>query len=136
MNDRLLHSESLEMSGNTANAKKDVDFIWAVKIPMRDGICLNATVYKPKQVEPTPAIFTLTPYVSDTYHERGFYFSQRGYAFVLVDCRGRGNSEGHFEPFVNEDQDGHDVVEWLQFSRGAMVWSLCGAGHTLASTNG
>jgi putative CocE/NonD family hydrolase len=113
MKDKLLHSESDEMVSSTGDAEKKVDFIWGVKIPMRDGICLNATVYKPKQVEPTPVIFTLTPYIADSYHSRAYYFARHGYAFVLVDCRGRGNSEGHFEPFVNEDRDGHDMVEWL-----------------------
>ncbi|MBI1749091.1 MAG: CocE/NonD family hydrolase [Acidobacteria bacterium] len=93
---------------------KDIDLIWAVKIPMRDGVKLNGTVYKPKpQAEPLPVVFTFTPYISDTYHERAMYFSRNGYVYVLVDVRGRGNSEGKFEPFANEGRDGHDVVEWL-----------------------
>jgi hypothetical protein len=91
-----------------------VDLLWGVKIPMRDGVKLNATVYRPKdQKEPLPVIFTLTPYISDTYHSRAYYFAQNGYVFVLVDVRGRGNSEGQFEPRANEGKDGHDVVEWL-----------------------
>lgn len=81
---------------------------------MRDGIRLNATVYKPKKADPTPTIFTLTPYIGDTYHSRAQYFAQNGYAFALVDCRGRGNSEGEFEPDgLNEERDGYDLVEWL-----------------------
>ena len=97
----------------TAPPEKNVDFDWAVKIPMRDGVHLNATIYKPKHAKPTPVIFTLTPYIADSYHPRAAYFSQHGYAFALVDCRGRGNSEGEFDPFVQEANDGHDVVEWL-----------------------
>ncbi len=97
-----------------AQEPKDIDLIWAVKIPVRDGVKLNGTVYKPKpQAEPLPVVFTFTPYISDTYHERAMYFSRNGYVYVLVDVRGRGNSEGKFEPFVNEGRDGHDVVEWL-----------------------
>jgi putative CocE/NonD family hydrolase len=92
---------------------RNVNFMWGVKIPMRDGVHLNATIYKPKESTPAPAIFTLTPYIADSYHPRAYYFAQHGYAFVLVDCRGRGNSEGEFEPFENEGPDGHDVVEWL-----------------------
>ena len=91
----------------------DIEFKWGVKIPMRDGVHLNATVYRPRQAEPTPAIFTLTPYIADLAHARAAYFARQGYAYVLVDVRGRGNSEGAFEPFVNEGRDGHDVVEWL-----------------------
>ena len=81
---------------------------------MRDGVRLNATVYRPHaQKEPLPVIFELTPYISDSYHERAYYFAQHGYVFALVDVRGRGNSEGKFEPFLQEPHDGHDVVEWL-----------------------
>lgn len=104
----------LAQAPGAAPAEKGVDVIWGVKIPLRDGVKLNATVYKPKEMpEPLPAVFTLTPYISDTYHERGWYFAQNGYVFVLVDSRGRGNSEGEFEPFANEGRDGHNVVEWL-----------------------
>src|SRR5271167_1493364 len=83
------------------NAPAGMDLIWAFKIPMRDGVRLNGTVFKPTgQKEPLPVIFTLTPYISDSYQNRASYFSQHGYVFVLVDARGRGNSEGVFEPFA------------------------------------
>ena len=92
----------------------DIDLRWAVKIPLRDGVRLNATVFKPRgQAGPLPVIFTLTPYNSDTYYPRARYFAQNGYVYALVDVRGRGNSEGVFLPFENEGRDGHDVVEWL-----------------------
>jgi putative CocE/NonD family hydrolase len=97
----------------SADAIAEIDFMWGVKIPMRDGAFLNGTVYKPKHAAPMPVSFTMTPYISDSYHPRGFYFAQHGYAFVLVDCRGRGNSEGKFDPFMWDEQDTHDVVEWL-----------------------
>jgi len=95
----------------------DYDLKWGAKIPMRDKVELNATLYLPKTPDgsppKTPVIFTLTPYVSDSYHARAAYFASHGYAFALVDVRGRGNSGGEFEPFANEPRDGHDVVEWL-----------------------
>ncbi|HSN88464.1 MAG TPA: CocE/NonD family hydrolase, partial [Thermoanaerobaculia bacterium] len=91
-----------------------VDLDWGVKIPLRDGVRLNATVFKPAgQKEPLPVVFTLTPYTADTYLERALYFARNGYVYALVDVRGRGNSEGSFEPFINEGRDGHDIVEWL-----------------------
>jgi uncharacterized protein len=93
------------------------DLSRGIKIPMRDKVELNATLYLPKFDEgaaaKTPVIFTLTPYISDTYHARAAYFASHGYAFALVDVRGRGNSDGEFEPFANEARDGGDVVEWL-----------------------
>lgn len=91
-----------------------VQILWGVQIPLRDGVQLNATVYLPqKQPEPTPAIVTLTPYIAQTYHDQAMYFAARGYPFLTVDVRGRGNSEGAFKPLIREAQDGFDVVEWL-----------------------
>jgi len=93
------------------------DLRWGVKIPMRDKVELNATLYLPRTPDGSPprmpVIFTLTPYISDTYHPRAAYFASQGYVFALVDVRGRGNSGGEFEPFAQEPRDGHDVVEWL-----------------------
>src|SRR6266480_4252783 len=90
------------------------DMHWAVKIPMRDGAKLNATVFTPHdQKGPLPVIFTFTPYIGDSYTDRAVYFAKHGYVYALVDVRGRGNSGGEFEPFVNEGKDGYDVVEWL-----------------------
>ncbi len=84
---------------------------------MRDKVELNATIYLPENSGAngtrSPVIFTLTPYISDSYHARAAYFASHGYVFALVDVRGRGNSAGEFEPFANEPRDGHEVVEWL-----------------------
>ena len=91
-----------------------VEWYWGVKIPLRDGVHLNATVYKPAgQQAPRPCLFTLTPYIGQSYHDRGMYFAAHGYPFLTVDVRGRGNSEGSFRPLIQEAQDGYDVVEWL-----------------------
>jgi uncharacterized protein len=101
----------------TSPPTTDYDTRWGVKIPMRDKVELNATLYFPKtpdgSVPKTPVIFTLTPYISDSYHPRAAYFASHGYVFALVDVRGRGNSAGEFEPFAQEPHDGRDVVEWL-----------------------
>ena len=99
--------------GALAEAAK-VDWQWGVKIPLRDGVHLNATLYKPvDQKEPRPCLFTLTPYIGQSYHDRGMYFAAHGYPFLTVDVRGRGNSEGSFRPLIQEAKDGYDVVEWL-----------------------
>ena len=43
-----------------------VNIQWAVRIPVRDGVKLNATVYRRKgQTAAAPCIFTLTPYIGD-----------------------------------------------------------------------
>jgi putative CocE/NonD family hydrolase len=91
-----------------------IEITWGVKIPLSDGVLLNATIFKPTgMVQPLPVILGYTPYISDSYHARGHYFAKRGLVFAAVDVRGRGNSDGDFEPFRNEGKDGAEVVEWL-----------------------
>jgi len=112
-----LQAQTPSPSPKPSPSQADYEFRWGVKIPMRDKVELNATLYLPKtpdgSLSKTPVIFTLTPYISDSYHARGAHFASHGYAFALVDVRGRGNSGGEFEPFVNDPRDGHDLVEWF-----------------------
>src|SRR6202046_768658 len=114
----LVCAQSLVFDSSAAEAvppdPATVDFRWGVKIPLCDGVQLQATVYTPKnQAAPAPCIFTLTPYIAQSYHDRGVYFAAHGYPFLTVDVRGRGNSEGEFRPLIQEARDGYDVVEWL-----------------------
>lgn len=91
-----------------------VDLQWGVKIPLRDGVELQATLYRPQgQREGLPCVLSLTPYIAQNYHDRGMYFAAHGYVFASVDVRGRGNSGGTFTPLLQEANDGYDVVEWL-----------------------
>ncbi len=117
-----------------AEETQDVDLQWGVRIPMRDGVELAATLYRPAgQKEPLPVVFTLTPYIGDTYHPRAMYFARHGYVFALVDVRGRGSSGGTFDPFAQEARDGHDAVEWLarqSWSNGKVaMWGGSYAGY-------
>jgi predicted acyl esterase len=74
-----------------------VDIQWGVQIPLRDGVSLNATLYSPGDLtEPLPVIVTLTPYISQTYHHEAMYFASQRFRFMIVDVRGRGNSQGGF----------------------------------------
>ena len=108
--DPLLSANETPPIPDTAN----VDFRWDQKIPLRDGVHLSATVYTPRnQKAPAPCLFTLTPYIGQSYHDRGIYFAAHGYPFLTVDVRGRGNSEGQYDPLLQEAHDGYDVVEWL-----------------------
>ena len=95
-------------------ASMELDVTYQVQIPMRDGVLLSATLYRPrKALGPLPCVFALTPYVRQRYLARGKYFAANGYVFAVVDVRGRGDSGGAFHPFIQEARDGHDVVEWL-----------------------
>ena len=83
---------------------------------MHDGKKLCASLYLPKSDgKPIrlPVIATLTPYHRQTWESWATYFASHGYVFASVDVRGRGDSEGEFEPYLHEGRDGFDTVEWL-----------------------
>ena len=40
------------------------------------------------------------------------YFSRRGYVYVFQDVRGRHESDGRWEPFRDDIEDGYDTIEW------------------------
>lgn len=47
-----------------------VQFNWGVQIPLRDGVYLSATVYRPREQKmPALCIFTLTPYIAQSHHQ-------------------------------------------------------------------
>ncbi len=112
----LLSFTTLQIAAQqpTDSPSPGVDMQWGVKIPARDGVTLNSTIYLPHaKQDPLPVIFTFTPYIGDSYTDRAMYFAAHGYVYALVDVRGRGNSGGEFWPFENEGSDGFDVTEWL-----------------------
>ncbi|HEU0003756.1 MAG TPA: CocE/NonD family hydrolase, partial [Ktedonobacteraceae bacterium] len=88
------------------------------RIPMRDGVQLSADVYLPAGAgtgETTyPVVLMRTPYMkaSTTAVDYGSYLAERGYAYVALDVRGRGDSDGEFVPYFNEGRDGYDAIEW------------------------
>lgn len=93
---------------------QDIDILLGNKIKLRDNVLLNATIYKSHNLKKTlPVIFVVTPYTADRLHARGKYFAENGYVFVIIDSRGRGASEGEFDPFMQEAKDGYDIVEFL-----------------------
>jgi uncharacterized protein len=86
-------------------------------IPMRDGVELEAWIFKPSHLKSkAPSVLELTQYDIDGGRHRDFVtFTQRGYVFVQVYVRGRGRSGG-----VKSDnlglqvgRDGCDAVEWI-----------------------
>ena len=87
-----------------------------VMVPMRDGVKLGAILYRPAQPGKVPGIVYRTPYSVDDYDgyaEFPLKATKQGYAVLLVDVRGRLRSEGEFEAYRNEKQDGYDVIEWM-----------------------
>src|SRR5512146_1167497 len=98
---------------------------FGVRVPMRDGVHLAADVYLPPSPaddgDRWPAILMRTPYLksSEATLDAARYYTSHGYAYVAMDVRGRGDSEGNFVPYVNDGRDGYDTIEWLA----AQPWS-------------
>lgn len=103
-------------------------------ITMRDGTKLAANVYLPNGKGPWPVVLMRTPYIKDN----GFWgagaslFTDAGYVYVIQDVRGKGHSQGHYDAFFNDTEDGYDTVEALA----AEPWSNGQIGMTGASAMG
>ncbi|MHB2024277.1 MAG: CocE/NonD family hydrolase [Mycobacteriales bacterium] len=85
-----------------------------VRIPLRDGLTLSADLTFPEQL-PAPAVVVRTPYgkSGEAQAKRAKTLAGGGYVAILVDSRGRGDSDGVFEPYRNEGPDGADVIAWV-----------------------
>ena len=92
-----------------------VVFAYDVRIPMRDGATLSADVYRPNTTDKVPVILVRTPYDNGvaTHVAAGKWWAARGYAYVVQDVRGRGESDGEFYPLV------HEALDATTRSRGA-----------------
>lgn len=84
-----------------------------IGVPMRDGINLSTNIYRPKVDEKFPVILIRTPYKKERGELNARFYARRGYVVAVQDCRGRFDSPGVWEPFVNEPKDGYDTIEWL-----------------------
>ncbi len=86
-----------------------------MEIPMRDGVDLAADMYRPDANGKFPVLLMRTYWGK---HEPGkinaaLFFAKRGYIVVLQDVRGRFDSGGVWNPYVNEVRDGYDTQMWL-----------------------
>ncbi len=123
----------------------DAFTVETVRVPMRDGVELSATVYRP--VTPAkvrvPVILQLTPYHSlykaldsneaDLPAGDAKLFVPMGYAYVVADVRGTWASGGCWDyGGLKERQDGYDIVEWF----GTQAWSNGRVAMTGASYDG
>ncbi len=95
-----------------------------VAIGMRDGTALMADVHRPETDGQVPALIAASPYprqIQDLGAPMGFveagatdFWVPRGYAHVIANLRGTGDSGGTFGFFdAEERRDMHDLVEWV-----------------------
>ena len=88
--------------------------LWNQRVRTRDGIELAVDVLLPPGSGPFPTVLTRTPYGrARTITTRGPQLTNSGYALVLVDLRGRGDSDGLWRPFVKDIDDAYDIIEWI-----------------------
>jgi len=105
-----------------------------VSIRARDGVRLAGNVYLPDVEGKSPALLAYQPF-GKKHEEMAFWFPPqtrpshlwdgnleagdtryvvaRGYAHVVVDVRGTGESEGEFTDIMGGGEDVYDVVEWV-----------------------
>ena len=86
-------------------------------VPMRDGVSLAIDGYLPAGEGPHPAVLVRLPYDQNgRYCWMPFisrHFTERGYAFLPQDVRGKFRSGGEVNAFVHEVEDGYDTIEWV-----------------------
>ncbi|OKH37178.1 S15 family X-Pro dipeptidyl-peptidase [[Phormidium ambiguum] IAM M-71] len=82
----------------------------------RDGVRLDADVYRPDAEGSFPVLLMRQPYgrsiASTVVYAHPTWYAQQGYIVVIQDVRGRGTSEGEFKLFAHEIADGFDTVNW------------------------
>src|SRR5581483_1866044 len=82
---------------------------------------LSADIYRPDSPGKFPVILVRTPYDNGSGNNsaKGVWWASHGYAYVIQDVRGRGDSGGDFYPLINEAEDGYDTQSWC----GNQPWS-------------
>lgn len=84
-------------------------------VKMQDGVQLNTRIYTPAGKGPWPVILVRNPYsgLLPYLDLTALILNEYGYVVVLQDCRGTGDSEGIWKPFINERLDGLDTLYWM-----------------------
>ncbi len=92
---------------------RDLTRRFNVRIPLRDGITLAADLVLAEEL-PAPVVVSRTPYGrgGEMQTKRADAFALAGYCTCWVDVRGRGDSEGVFDPYRADGLDGVDVIAW------------------------
>jgi len=82
-------------------------------VPMRDGVKLATSIFKPTGTGPWPVVLVRTPYGKDLQSTGNALWTNRDYVLVVQDTRGRFKSEGEYRPFMTDHLDGYDTIEWI-----------------------
>jgi uncharacterized protein len=107
---------SVSLAGSLLAQENERAFLFEadLKVPMRDGVQLAANIWRPKAEGRYPVILMRSPYGKmDEKWDEAKRYTAAGYAMVVQDCRGRGKSEGAWDPFRYDVEDGFDTQEWV-----------------------
>ena len=83
------------------------------RVPNREGHKLATDVWLPDGPGPFPAVLLRTPYNRTRLAGQAEYFTERGYAYLVQDVRGKFDSEGVFRPLIYEGEDGQATLDWI-----------------------
>ena len=126
---------SLYLSKTATSTDLEPAFV-TVRVPMRDGVELAVDYFIASVTEQYPAIIEMTPYgrISNrpNFRNEAQYWVQHGYAFIIADARGTGDSDGEFVFLSLEGKDGYDLIEWIA----RQPWSTGRVGMRGASYSG
>ena len=86
-----------------------------ISIPMRDSVSLIADFFVKSDDLKYPVLLLRTPYSRQNAIVLidAINLARSGWAVVVQNVRGRLGSEGCFLPFVQEEMDGADTIEWI-----------------------
>lgn len=111
-----LHQRTEASNPRAREVVLGVNVAFDLEARMRDGVALRANVYTPDRPGPWPALVVRLPYSKDDPALMEWLdpisAARCGFIVVVQDTRGRFRSEGEWDPFAYEAQDGHDTVQW------------------------
>lgn len=105
---------------------------------MRDGVKLAQRVFVPYTGDPSarfPTLLVRSCYTKERMQFKLSKYVNKGYALVMQDVRGRGDSEGDLDPFAFERDDTSDTIDWIirqPWSDGNVgTWGASYLGHVV-----
>ena len=88
------------------------------QVAMADGCSLAHRLWHPAGDGPWPVLLMRQPYgraiASTVTYAHPRWYASHGFAVLVQDVRGRGDSSGHFGGFAQEAADGDRTLLWLR----------------------
>jgi putative CocE/NonD family hydrolase len=85
-----------------------------IRVPTTDGLTLATEHFAPKLKGRHPTLLMRVPYGLSGFSTVAECYAERGFHVVLQACRGTGGSDGEFDPFAHEREDGLATLDWIK----------------------